>query len=480
MIPRFFSFQWPLWAALLAAAILQAQQSVLPVAPRAHVVNITEPARFSEPGIAVNPNDPRQVVVVYQGGKTVQGAANAAYSNDGGMTFTVADRTRAEDWRVQGDVTTTFDNQGHAFLCYLAFDKLGTNSYWAHGVTRNGIFVRRSLDGGKTWEKQAQAVKAWPTGHEPGIQFEDEPRIFADTSTASPYLGNLYIGWVEWQLEKSVMLFSRSTDDGVTWSTPRQLSVHDGLPRDDNGSLGGYVQAIGADGTIHAIWDDGNSIVLTTSRDGGQTFSVPQNVIDVGPPYFGDVPGVSRVEGFPQIGVDTSAGQSRGRIYICWSDYRNGDIDVFVSSTAGLDSAVPHWSTPVRVNNDPVHDGQDQFYQWMAVDPKSGAVYVAFYDRRDYSGNLKTRITLARSNDGGQSFMNYAWTTTPFQGTRNTFLGDYIWLAAFEDHVYGAWTENAPSGSAMRQSGNGPQGRPAQDLTLIRVGRADFSRGELP
>lgn len=478
MIPRFLSFRWLVLAGLFAAAVLQGQESVLPMAPGAHVVNITPPARFSEPGIAVNPNDPKQVVVVYQGGKTVQGAANAAYSNDGGTTFTVAEGTRAQDWRVQGDVTTTFDNKGHVFLCYLAFDKLGTSSYWAHGAGRNGIFVRRSLDGGKTWEKQAQAIKAWPTGGEPGIQFEDEPRIFADNSAASPYFGNLYVGWVEWQLEKSVMLFARSTDDGVTWSTPRQVSVHDGLPRDDNGSLGGYVQAIGADGAIYAIWDDGNSIVLTASRDGGETFSVPRKVIDVAPPYFGDVPGVSRVEGFPQIAVDSSTGAKRGRIYICWSDYRNGDIDVFVSS-ADLDNAIDHWSTPVRVNSDPVHDGHDQFYQWMAVDPKSGAVYVAFYDRRYYTDNLKTRITLARSNDAGRSFANYAWTTIPFQGTRNTFLGDYIWLAAFDGRVYGAWTENAPSGSATTQVGAVRQG-PAQDLTLIRVGRADFSRSELP
>ena len=26
----------------------------------------------------------------------------------------------------------------------------------------------------------------------------------------------------------------------------------------------------------------------------------------------------------------------------------------------------------MRVNNDPIHDGKDQFFQWMAVDPKSG------------------------------------------------------------------------------------------------------------
>jgi len=449
-----------------------AQETAIPRAPGAKVTEVSSPARYSEPSIAVNPNDPSQVVVVYQGGPAVQGSANAEYSTDGGNTYTRAEGTRDPNWRVQGDVTVTFDNKGHAFLCYLAFDRLGTPSYWAHGAGRNGIFVRRSLDGGKTWEKDANAVKAWPTGHEPGLQFEDEPRIFADNSPESPYAGNLYVGWVEWQLDKSVMLFSRSTDDGKSWSTPQQVSVHPGLPRDDNGSLGGYLQAIGSDGSMYAIWDDGNNIVLTSSLDGGRSFSTPQTVLEVGPPYFGDVPGVSRVEGFPQIAVDSSTGPHRGRLYICWSDYRNGDVDVFVSSA---DSPAGRWTAPVRVNNDAIHNGADQFYQWMTIDPKTGVVYVMFYDRRDDAADRKTRVTLARSVDGGRSFDNYAWTDTAFQGQQNTFLGDYTWLAAFDSRVFGAWTENAPPAANAPQSA-GTRNAQGAGMTVIRAGRAEFPK----
>ena len=73
-----------------------------------------------------------------------------------------------------------FDNQGHAFVCYIAFDKLGTFNYWAHGATRNGIFVRRSLDGGKTWEANHIPVAEQPSTA--GIPFEDKPYIVADNS----------------------------------------------------------------------------------------------------------------------------------------------------------------------------------------------------------------------------------------------------------------------------------------------------------
>jgi hypothetical protein len=338
--------------------------------------------------------------------------------------------------------------------------------------------VRRSPDGGKTWEKQAEVIKEWPTGHEPNIQFEDEPRIFADNSTNSRYVGNLYVGWVEWQLEKSVMLFSRSTDDGETWSAPKEISVHAGLPRDDNGSLGGYLQATTSDGTLYAIWNDGNTIVLTESRDGGRTFITPEKAVDVAPAYFGDVPGVSRVEGFPQIAVDSTTGPHHGRLYLCWSDYRNGDVDVFFASS---DDGLHGWSKPVRVNNDPIHDGTDQFYQWMTVDPKTGVVYVVFYDRRDDPANRKTVVTLARSTDGGRTFDNYAWTENSFQGTQSTFLGDYTWLTAFDNRVYGAWTENAPPPPAGDSaSKTDDRTRKAENDTRIRIGRADFSGRNLP
>ena len=448
---------------MLAAGVVFGQQ-ILPPAPGATVVDISpRRGRFSEPSIAIDPNNPNRVVAVYQGGAAVQGSATAAYSTDSGKTFAIAQETKPVDWRVAGDVTTTFDNKGHAFLSYLAFDRLGTPSYWAHNAGRNGIFVRRSLDGGKTWEASAVAVKAFATGHEPKLAFEDEPRIFADSERNSRFGGNLYVGWVEWQLDKSVMLFSRSTDDGKTWTAPIQISTHPGLPRDDNGSLGGFVQAVAPDGAIYAIWNDGNFITLTESHDGGKSFSRPRQVIETGPPYFGNVPGVSRVEGFAQIGLD-ARGQKVGNLYISWSDYRNGDVDVFLASSSDYGRK---WSAPVRVNDDPLHDGRDQFYQWMAVDRSSGAVYVLFYDRRDDPANRDMRMTLAQSTDGGRTFRNYAWTRESFDA-RGAFLGDYTWLAAYNNHVYGAWTEIAPSSATAAQQRRNPE-------TVIRVGRADFS-----
>jgi hypothetical protein len=147
-----------------------------------------------------------------------------------------------------------------------------------------------------------------------------------------------------------------------------------------------------------------------------------------------------RANGFPQIAVDPRSGNWRhARLYVTWSDYRNGGIDVFCAvSTDGGE----HWSVPVRVNNDPVHNGADQFFQWLAVDPVTGAVSVIFYDRRGDPANRKTFVTLARSTDGGKTFTNYAWSVKPFVATGG-FMGDYSGIASYDNRVYGAWTEEA-------------------------------------
>ncbi len=442
---------------LLFAQVAAAAQLSLPHPPGAYVVNVSAPeARGNEPGIAVNPRNPAQIVGVYQG------PAHAVFSTDSGRTFATATGTAPTDWRSAGDVTVAFDNAGAAYLSYLVFDRLGTNSYWRHGAGRNGIYVRRSPDGGKTWDTAAVPVRAWYTGKEPGMEYEDMPRIFADNGSKSAHSGNLYVGWIEWHLDKSIMLFSRSLDHGKSWSAPLRISTQAGMPRDDNGDVVGFHGVVAADGTIYAIWNWGLTIVMATSSDGGKSFTPSRVVQQVGPPYFGGtgaVPGLGRVFGFPQVGVYGS------NVYLSWTDFRNGDIDAFVAASRDKGRT---WSKPVRATTDSLHSGRDQFFQFLAVDPVNGDVYVQFYDRRDDPNNRLTSFTLARSTDGGRSFANYAWNDAAFEG-RNAFLGDYTWLTAYDGRVYGIWAETAPAEMSAAS------GRPTSMVgTVVRIGTADF------
>lgn len=443
---------------LLTSAVAAAAGD-LPKAPGAEVFTLTpKQGPFTEPAIAINPTNPQQVVAVFQDN------VHATYSVDAGHNWQVEDAS-PKNYKVSGDVSIAFDNQGHAFLCYIAFDKLGTFNYWARGATRNGIFIRRSLDGGKSWEADHIPVAEQPS--EPGIPFEDKPYIVAD-NTKSKYAGNLYIGWTRWRIADSQMVLSRSTDDGKTWSKPVEIDAHPGLPRDDNGAAEGFDGAVASDGTLYAIWSQGDDIMLTSSRDGGQNFSHARPIIHTAPIMFA-IDTLDRANGFPQIAIDPKS----NRLYITWSDYRNGDLDVFLSSSADKGK---HWTSPVRVNNDLTHNGAEQFFQWLAVDPIDGSVNVVFYDRRRDPQNRKQIVVLARSSDGGRSFNNYAWTEEPFEAG-GVFFGDYSGLTAYGGRVYGVWTEKpSPAPSEDKDKSAETKKEDSKPGTVVKVGVADFTK----
>jgi hypothetical protein len=480
--PKFLIISLAVAATTLLSPHARAQQTLQPP-PNAKIIALNPaPGRYTEPAIAINPKNPSQIAAAFQV------PASIAYSADSGATWQIAQHTAPANYAISGDVSITYDSKGHAILCYIAFDKLGTSQYWAHNATRNGIFIRRSLDGGKTWEPNAVPVEEQPTRKI--MPFEDKPYIVADNNPQSPYVGNLYIGWTEFTLEKTTILFSRSTDGGATWSPPQEISTHEGLPRDDTGAVEGFTAAAGTDGTLYAAWADGSTIAMATSQDGGVTFTHSRAILDTAPSYYG-VEAVERANGFPELGIDPKT----NRLFLSFSDYRNGDVDVFCSTSTDRGAT---WTPATRVNNDPLHNGADQFFQWLAVDPTDGSANVVFYDRRRDPNNRAVSVVLARSTDGGQSFANYAWTTPPFDPEGN-FIGDYSGIAALNGKVYAVWTGRAPSPPAKTQtkapaatksSGgqNGENGEHAANAehaeeysglkmarTIIQLGAADFS-----
>ena len=70
----------------------------------------------------------------------------------------------------------------------------------------------------------------------------------------------------------------------------------------------------------------------------------------------------------------------------------------------------------------------------MSVDPTDGSVNIVFYDRRDTDG-AATRLTMARSVDGGRRFVNYKIDLPPFICNSSVFFGDYTGISDYNGRV---------------------------------------------
>jgi len=199
--------------------------------------------------------------------------------------------------------------------------------------------------------------------------------------------------------------------------------------------------------------DVGGTYRLAKSTDGGGKFSADRtaaSTIQIGTidPTTGErtLNGGFRAASYPAMAVDTSNGPRRGNLYLVWSDGRNGDADIFFSrSTNGGQS----WgSTGVRINDDPLGNGKDQFFPWISVDPTNGNIVVMFYDRRNDSKNLILDVYMARSTDGGDTFEpNFKVNTETFDprndggAFQGSFLGDYNGLVTYGNLAYPVWTD---------------------------------------
>jgi hypothetical protein len=370
-----------------------------------------------ETAIAANPRNLSNLVGVAQ-----SALCHFYNSFDNGSTWTEGGLS---DPRCLGDPSVVCDDSNHFYYGFI-----GT-------FTHSGIFVDRSTDGGRTWQAMATAV----IEHNSGVPFEDKGYPCCD-NTQGPRRGNLYIGWTQFDhygssnpSDSTRILFSRSTDFGVTFSTPIRISDHGGNAVDADSTVEGAIPAVGPEGTVYISWAGPRGIEFDRSTDGGATFGTDRVISDIPGGWDFAVAGIYRANGLPTTKADISSGPYRGRVYVNWSDQRNGDTDVFLLYS---DDGGDTWGPRVRVNDDPVGNGKEQFFPWIDVDPITGTVYVVFYDRREETG-VATDVYLATSTDGGAHFANQKISATPFSPVATVFFGDYIGLSAFGGWVRPLW-----------------------------------------
>ena len=374
----------------------------------------------NEPSICINPKNPNQVVA---------GANNDNYyySNDGGLTW--SEGIISSSFGVWGDPVIIVDTSGAFYYFHLSVPS------WPQWLDR--IVCQKSHDGGHSWSDGSFMGLN-------GTKAQDKEWAVIDPSN-----NHIYCCWTQFDAygspnpaDSTVILFSRSTDNGSIWSTPKRINRLAGDCLDQDNTVEGAVPVVGPNGEIYTSWAGPSwtgvpGIFFTRSLDGGLTWPDTNIVIcDMPGGWDFAIPGIYRANGMPVTCCDLSNGPHRGTIYVNWSDQRNGpdDTDIWISKST--DGGLT-WSAPIRVNNDP--PGKQQFFTWMAIDQTTGFLYAVFYDRRDYSGNM-TDVYMAVSRDGGNTFDNFRISESPFLPDPAVFFGDYNNISVHNNIVRPIWT----------------------------------------
>jgi hypothetical protein len=153
-----------------------------------------------------------------------------------------------------------------------------------------------------------------------------------------------------------------------------------------------------------------------------------------------------RVNGLPNIAIDTTGGQRHGWIYIITTQKNlspaGSDPDVILNrSTDGGQS----WSAGIRVNQDPLNNGKIQYFPALHVD-KTGGLNIIFYDDRNTTSD-SSGVFLARSEDGGNNWKEFEisdknFKPVPIGGLGQGYQGDNISITSSNGKLWPVWMDN--------------------------------------
>ncbi|MEO6882889.1 MAG: glycosyl hydrolase [Bacteroidia bacterium] len=373
-----------------------------------------------EVSICINPKNPSEIAA----GANIK---NYYYSQDSGKTW--QQNYLSSTSGVWGDPCVLADSSGDFYFVHLSYPFMGN---WI-----DRIVCQKSIDGGKHYTQDTY------TGLN-GKKNQDKAWGAIDL-TNSNYKNNIYLTWTQFdkyastnRKDSSIILFSRSSDAGKTWTYAQRISSQAGNCLDGDSTVEGAVPCVGPSGQIYVSWAGPSGLVFNKSYDTGKTWLPHEKQIaEIPGGWDYEITGINRANGLPITACDISNSIYRGTIYVNWTDQRNGNTDTdvwLIKSSDGGES----WTSPIRVNNDA--PGKQQFFTWMTIDQSNGNVYCIFYDRREHSGDT-TDVYMARSTDGGNTFSNFKINKNYFVPDAETFFGDYVGLSVDNRMIRPIWMQ---------------------------------------
>jgi hypothetical protein len=296
--------------------------------------------------------------------------------------------------------------------------------------------------------------------------FTDKPWMEVDLNppSASPCSGNVYFADTDFHgaFGGSPIVFSRSTDGGVTWSSPRTISSGGTQGASHNQ---GVDIAVAPNGTIYVAFESFSqqgleTINLVKSTDCGTHWTQPISVNTINAPQ---APGVAfRTPTFAFVATDNT---NSNLVYVAYQSFA-GDYDIYAQrSTNGGAS----FGSAVQVNDDP--GARHQVFPTIEV--SNHTLHVAWYDFRKSTtpDNRALDVYYACTNCNGLSWPTFDASSRVtdvshnpecrmFGGGTVAFHGDYIELDAFwngtSNIVHVAWADNRDVPTAQCDMSDAP------------------------
>ncbi|HEX9236446.1 MAG TPA: sialidase family protein, partial [Actinomycetota bacterium] len=399
-----------------------------------------------EPSLALDPLNALHQVAAFQDGRYPDGAAAAAgfattFDGRSWITGVLPGVTRITGgvFERSGDQVVTFGPDGSVYAVMTGFD----GQFMPERHT--AILVLRSDDGGIRWNDPVIVREDRDFD-----VFHDNPSIAVDSDPSSSHFGRIYVTWVREHLIPrftSPIVISSSDDRGVTWSP--FVNVSD---KRSNGE--GAHPMIASDGAVTVTWQpllgEASRVAARTSTDGGQTFGPTVNIAD---DEWKESPGMRSGFGLPSSAIDPVTGE----MYVVWQDtrFRNDGLNDALISFSTDGGAT--WTSPARVNQDPLNSQLDHLTPVTAA--RDGVVAVCYRTRlvSGSRGSIHVDMRCIHSEDGGISFENelplgpvtdvrYAAKVYPFGGHWTAFLGDYMGVAVSGGTILASWARSSLEG----------------------------------
>ena len=412
----------------------------------------------SEPMLTENPKNPLNLV---GGSKFFTDPTHYKFqigyfsSVDGGCTWIDGGVLPGfEKNETTSDISLAFGNHNDVYAAVL-YTKDGARG-------KSGIAVSKSSDGGRTFGNPVSIFEA-----KSDQIFSDKPWIAVDQA-GGPYNGYVYVVW-SYDHNRTCggtnncseeLAFSRSTDGGKTFSPVDLIEGNASFCTNPaTGRPVGSTKCDATQGAIPSVGPDGRlyvatpyidvmggpiptRLLVTSSTDGGKTWTTPVLIATIHDIFGPFPPEKYRNLSLPAFACDARTGQ----LYLTWSDKGVRDADILFSTSKDHGQT---WSKPMRVNDDPIGNGANQFQPQMAVAP-DGVVIISFFDTRNDPRHLLIDVYLAQSVDRGTSFLKNLRITTqswdpavdaPIDNYGSQFIGDYQGLTVDDHFAHPFWND---------------------------------------